>query len=379
MSNILLYNNKKVKLYFDSFIPNHIYSLLQEVDFELTTFENSDFLISCKFHLDDNLKIIQNNLSYYESTMKKVIIFLISDFTDNFYIPYNVLLFRTSIYKSQKKFNEFLLPYVWEEINRPFTILNKTKLPIIGFCGKVSNHRKKLIEKLQNTSNLTTNFNIKKDFWGGDPHNKDLINQFCDNVIKSHFTVCNRGNGNFSMRFYQTLSAGRIPILVDTDLILPFDNIINWNEIIIIGKNEEEVINKLFELWEKKNIEKTQEKCKYTYDTFFDKRFFLKNLFDGFNNINNTNNNFLFPIDFDFNIYSKYNDLKNMNASSLIKHYLENGKKEGRIYKLPDKFDINYYRKNNMDIVNFNYDEIIKHYINFGHKEKRKYMHVSEN
>lgn len=375
MSNTLLYNNKKIKLYFDGLIPNHIYPLLEEIDFELTTFENSDFLISCKFYAENtySTKIIQDNLSSYQKIMKKVIVFLICDFADNFYIPNNVLLFRTSIYKSHKKFNEFLLPYVLEEIDRPFTILNKTKLPIIGFCGRVDNHRKKLIEKLQNTPKVKLNFNLKTEFWGGNPHNKDLINEFTNNIINSHFTVCNRGNGNYSMRFYQVLSAGRIPILVDTDSILPFNDKINWNEIIIIGKNEDDVINKLFEWWKEKDIEELQKKCKNIYDTFFDKRFFLKNIFEGFYDINNSNNNFSFPIDFDFNIYSKYNDLGNMDASSLIKHYSENGMNENRIYKLPDNFNINYYRINNRDIVNFNYDEIITHYVNFGYQEGRKY------
>lgn len=369
MSNILYYNNKKVKLYFDGIIPNHIYPLLEELDFELSNFENCDFLISCKFYAETthSTKIIQDNLSYYKNIMKKIIVFLICDFADDFYVPNNVLLFRTSIYKSHKKFNEFLYPYVYEEVNRPFSVLHKTKLPIIGFCGRVDNHRKKIIEKFQNTKNVTLNFNLKNDYWGGDPHNQDLINQFVNNIINSHFTICNRGNGNYSMRFYQVLSAGRIPILIDSDTLLPFDNFINWNEIIIIGNNEDEVINKLFEWWATKDIEEIQRKCKNIYDTFFDRRFFLKNIFDKYN--------LLFPLGFDFNIYSKHNDLQNMNASSLIKHYLENGNKENRIYKLPDDFNPNWYRRYNRDIINFNYDEIIKHYVNFGHKESRKYRH----
>lgn len=366
---------KKLKLYFDGLIPNHIYPLLEEIDFELTTFENCDFLISCKFYAETthSTKIIQDNLSYYQNIMKKVIVFLICDFTDDFYIPNNVILFRTSMYKSHKRFNEFLYPYVYEEINRPFKVLKKRKLPIIGFCGRVDNHRKSIIEKLQNTPNVILNFNLKKDYWGGDPHNQDLINQFTDNVINSHFTICNRGNGNYSMRFYQVLSAGRIPILVDTDIILPFDDKINWNEIIVIGKNEDEVINKLFIMWNTKDIEEIQKKCKNVYDTFFDRRFFIKNLFEGFYDENNNNNKFSFPIYFDFNVYSKYNDLQNNNASTLVKHYLEHGKDENRIYKLPEDFDFNKYRIYNRDIVNFNYDEIIKHYVNFGSKECRKY------
>ena len=88
-------------------------------------------------------------------------------------------------------------------------------------------------------------------------------------MINSHFNVCNRGHGNFSMRFYQTLSAGRIPLLLNTDILLPFEEEIDWENIIIIGNTEEEIINKLLNCWNTKNIIEMQNKCKEIYNKYF--------------------------------------------------------------------------------------------------------------
>ena len=73
------------------------------------------------------------------------------------------------------------------------------------------------------------------------------------------------------MRFYQTLSAGRIPILINNDMELPFENEIDWTSFVVIGDNEEEVIKKVLNWYENKNIEEIQKKCKYIYDHFIDK------------------------------------------------------------------------------------------------------------
>lgn len=358
-----------LKLYFDGNIPNHILSIIENINFEMSNFENSNYVISCKFYAEttNSPKIIQNNLNFYQNINKKIIVFLICDFADNFNIPHNVLLFRTSLYKSQRKYNEYLLPYVWEKIDKPFKLLKKTLLPIVGFCGRVDIYREKLINALQQNKNLTTNFIIRKDFWGGNPHNSLLINDFANNIESSHFTVCNRGNGNYSMRFYQVLGLGRIPLLVDSDLIFPFDNEINWHEIAIIGANEYDVINKLLDWWKNKDINAIQKKCKDTYDKYFNKDTILYRLLSDLYIDKFINN------DFNVNIYNKYNDITHLNYSDLINHYINYGEKEGRIYKLPDDFNVDSYRKINSDLLNLNYEQLVSHYVNFGYTEKRNY------
>ncbi len=45
--------------------------------------------------------------------------------------------------------------------------------------------------------------------------------------------VCVRGSGNFSVRLYETLAMGRIPVFVNTDCILPFTEAIDWKEHVV--------------------------------------------------------------------------------------------------------------------------------------------------
>ena len=44
-----------------------------------------------------------------------------------------------------------------------------------------------------------------------------------------------RGAGNFSVRFYETLMMGRIPLLIDTDIRLPLSDEINWDNHCVIA------------------------------------------------------------------------------------------------------------------------------------------------
>ena len=53
---------------------------------------------------------------------------------------------------------------------------------------------------------------------------------FFSNIYDNDYTLCIRGNGNWSYRFYQTLACGRIPIFVDTDCVLPLSTHIDWKK-----------------------------------------------------------------------------------------------------------------------------------------------------
>ena len=345
---------------------NNLNYITDNINLKLTSFEECDFIISSKFiwGIDDD-KLIQNNINYYKNLSKNVIIFLISDTISKFNIPCNVTLFRTSLYKTKQSNNEFLLPYLWEKIEKPFTLLSKTEKPIIGFCGNVDKYREGLINTIQKNNNLQKNFLIRKKFWGGKPNDPTLFEEFTNNILNSHFTVCNRGKGNFSMRFYQTLSAGRIPILIDTDMVFPFEDEIDWHSIIIIGKNENDVINKVLDWWIHRDIEKIQVMCKDVYDNFCDKKIYFIKIFSYIEK--NIKNNF------DINIYSLYNDLQHLDNNDLRKHYYTYGEKEKRLCKLPNNFNVDIYKKNNSDLKNLNNNDLIKHFINYGFNENRIY------
>ena len=238
-------------------------------------------IISCKFKWNMPTHKVQNIINSYTNNTDKIIyIFLISDSCEQFTIPENIRLYRTSLYKSKQNKNEYLLPYIWGGITKSVPNLEKGKCPIVGFCGvrdgRVhSKFRKKTLELFKSNKNIKSNFIIRKNFWGGNPHDPKLVYDFENNMISSHFNVCNRGIGNFSMRFYQTLSCGRIPILLNTDMILPFEEEINWNDIIILGDTEEELVTNVLYCWNTKNILEMQIKCKEIYNKYFSNTNFL--------------------------------------------------------------------------------------------------------
>ncbi|MCB0202098.1 MAG: exostosin family protein, partial [Anaerolineae bacterium] len=43
------------------------------------------------------------------------------------------------------------------------------------------------------------------------------------------YTLVVRGAGNFSYRLYEVLCCGRIPVFVNTDCVLPYDDVIDWS------------------------------------------------------------------------------------------------------------------------------------------------------
>ena len=67
----------------------------------------------------------------------------------------------------------------------------------------------------------------------------DFRRKFVENIVDSDYTLCIRGLGNNSIRFFETLCCGRIPIFVNTDSTLPFDNLINWKEACVWVEEED--------------------------------------------------------------------------------------------------------------------------------------------
>jgi hypothetical protein len=56
---------------------------------------------------------------------------------------------------------------------------------------------------------------------------------FVENILESDFALCTRGWGNFSFRLYEALCLGRIPIFVDTDCVLPAEDVIDWRSLCV--------------------------------------------------------------------------------------------------------------------------------------------------
>ena len=70
------------------------------------------------------------------------------------------------------------------------------------------------------------------------------LNEYIHHLEKNTYIVCPRGTENYSFRIYEALSRGRIPVIIDTDVVLPKE--INWDELAI--KVPYESLDKIFDL-----------------------------------------------------------------------------------------------------------------------------------
>ena len=53
--------------------------------------------------------------------------------------------------------------------------------------------------------------------------------RYVDHLERMTYIVCPRGSENFSIRVYEALKYGRIPVIIDTDMVLPKE--IDWNRV----------------------------------------------------------------------------------------------------------------------------------------------------
>lgn len=273
---------KKLKIFFEG--ENIATELIHDnLNYLQSSIENCDIVVSSKFEVGlFDKKEIQKRLNSYKKLNKVVLIFLVSDSTKSLKIPNNVILYRTSLYKSKKNISELLLPYIWECYEKPEKPLPKTAKAKVGFCGNVNKNlgkRLTTIKALEQNKNIETDFILRKGFWAGKPNDEQLKNDYINNLIHSHFTICNRGRGNFAIRFYQALSLGRIPVLIDSDMVFPFEEHINWDDVIIKAKNETELVEKIVHWWQNKSEEEViyaQLKCREIYEKYLTAASFSK-------------------------------------------------------------------------------------------------------
>lgn len=186
-------------------------------------------------------------------------------------------ILRCGLYKSLKKPFETESPF-WSNYRTKSALdsleINSTKAskPTIGFCGttssmgKLSNLSKSLLPtsvaktvlsqgklasqidirlregmslKLRETAmklltldkRLNTDFEVTNNYqsyYNQDKQNRILLEDlFIQNMNKCDYTLCVRGTGNYSGRFYMTINAGRIPIVIDTDIVIPYEDKLN--------------------------------------------------------------------------------------------------------------------------------------------------------
>ncbi|MFI5148636.1 MAG: exostosin family protein [Bacteroidia bacterium] len=223
------------------------------------------FLLPYEFDFNQTTLTHAQELSKLaEGFGKKLMIFFINDDASPIPVP-NSLVFRTSIYASKKEPHVHAIPGWSVDFEEHYRKLLKaepepTTLPSISYCGYVdyldfrshvkesgfkaalheqlTGRKKELtgirlrgmaVRALLRDKRVRTGFIIRTGFWGGSLSNKNQARtEYALNMLSSEYTLVMRGAGNFSYRLYEALSCGRIPLFINTDCSLPFEEFVDW-------------------------------------------------------------------------------------------------------------------------------------------------------
>ena len=214
---------------------------------------------------------------------KKVLFFFNSDDTHKLEIEEDEgYIFRTSFTRSDRLSNEYSLPpfVVDPYLNKDVPVLDSEKASV-GFCGGVTHTARYIALDNLHRSNIKTNFIIRKGFWAPGMTKKDARDEMRKNIEENIFTVCARGAGNFSYRLMEVMCMGRIPIIIDSDCVLPFGDIVNWSEHSIIVPVSElndiaNIVESYYE-WNKENLQEIQRQNRKIWLEYLSPQGFVKN------------------------------------------------------------------------------------------------------
>ena len=94
--------------------------------------------------------------------------------------------------------------------------------------------RKRALATLSQSELVESNFLVRDSYHfrgaaAGNP--ASTRSDFLASLHDHAYSLCVRGAGNYSIRLYETLAAGRIPIILNTALVLPLSNQIDWRSL----------------------------------------------------------------------------------------------------------------------------------------------------
>jgi hypothetical protein len=134
-----------------------------------------------------------------------------------------------SLIKAGKEYFKYII-----ENTRRFTKnpLRKDYEPLFASARE----RWKILCELEQSPLIETNFIYRDQYRGGARTVDELektTNEYYTNIRESAYVLCVRGAGNFSVRLFETLMMGRIPIFINTDCVLPLEDEIEWRKHVV--------------------------------------------------------------------------------------------------------------------------------------------------
>jgi hypothetical protein len=106
--------------------------------------------------------------------------------------------------------------------------------------------RRRALDVLAGDPRIDTDFIVRDEYRAGVRSLEERVDRtqsssaaFFDNIARTQYTVCLRGGGNFSKRLYEVLCLGRLPVIVDTDQLLPWHDRVDWAALTVVVDHRE--------------------------------------------------------------------------------------------------------------------------------------------
>ena len=230
-------------------------------------------------------------------------------------IPNSIVL-RYGGYRSEKKANEITIPLFADDLLERYCagelrLLEKKLKPTVGFSGwatlsswqtmralvkelptrihglwdgRFRAHKKGIffrqqaLRVLSNSPRVGTSFVARSSYSGhldtASASAEALQREFVDNLIETDYALDVRGDANNSIRLFEILSLGCIPLVVDTERNFPFSDILDYSSFacIVDFRDIEKLPEKLMEfhatLTPEKYVE-MQRRARAAYQDYF--------------------------------------------------------------------------------------------------------------
>ena len=207
------------------------------VDYQLFNFRN-------QFKISKNKKILFFDSS--DSSEDRSI-----NFAEKFGLENGkFIFFRTSGFRKENDLNVIGMPYI---VKDHFSGNYKNKHLSLSYCGWPANNtfKEAVIKELKD---LDYSDFIIRDYWANDQVGNDdgavtpessynlgpskkSKQEFIDNMERNLYGLAVRGASNSSYRLYELFMMGRIPVLLNTDCILPFASEIPYKKNTVFVEN----------------------------------------------------------------------------------------------------------------------------------------------
>lgn len=237
--NFFVYNKDYIRELLSQFSQNEVFICENFFNFDMCKSNSKKYdyyIIPLCFgftHCDLNImykfcNLFFNKLPQFKGNESKHIVFICNDYHEEPFIFQNLILFKFSSH-----INGMSLPIHYRTSMK--TLPTKENYDV-SFVGNVnSNKTRACLKKSLMNSGLNYFFKATKDnfFMVNADKKEEMILEFEQISNQSKFILCPRGGGLNSMRFFETMSIGKIPILISDFAKLPLEKEIDYSKFVV--------------------------------------------------------------------------------------------------------------------------------------------------